>query len=72
METISVSIEFIAKTYEMGKNNSGATPPYAPMRISTPTPLGAFQDPLSKSRNPKKKNKTLENLYSNQLFELQR
>ena len=55
METISVSIEFIAKTYGMEKNNSGATPPHAPMRFSTPTPLLAFQDPLFKSRNPKKK-----------------
>ena len=62
METILVLIEFIAKTYGMGKNNSGATPPHAPMRISTPPPLGAFQDHLSKSRNPKKK-KTHENLY---------
>ena len=52
IQTISVLIELVAKTYGMGKNNSGATPPHAPMRISTPTPLGAFH-PISKSRNTK-------------------
>ena len=34
---ISLLIELIAKTYRMGKNNSGATPAHAPMSISTHT-----------------------------------
>ena len=66
IETISVKIELIAKAYRMGKNNSGATPAHTPMSIannSSSYPKGAIQ---------KRKNKTQENLYSNQLFELQR
>ena len=37
VETISVLIELIAKTYRMGKNNSGATPPHASMDHHTPS-----------------------------------